>query len=158
MEESTFNVNQNRYAAFLVALAVLLLIPVVYVSFFKSDEPPKRVIIQQRVEAPPLIEEEKLNEQTEQAETVASEESYVNLALTYYTANRYRECIYFSRKALQINPRNVIAYNNICCSYNGLQNWDSAIIAGNAALSIDPGYQLAKNNIQWALSMKQQGK
>jgi tetratricopeptide (TPR) repeat protein len=48
-----------------------------------------------------------------------------------------------------------VAYNNICCAYNEMKDWDHAIEAGKKAIEIDPSNQLAKNNFNWAKSRKQ---
>lgn len=83
-----------------------------------------------------------------------SEGKYINLGLLYYKAKLYNEAINVWNKALGLNPKNSLAYNNICSAYNDLKEWDKAIEAGKKALEIDPNFQLAKSNISWAESQK----
>ena len=79
---------------------------------------------------------------------------YINLSLYYYQAHLYDESIKMSKKALELNPKSAVAYNNLCSAYNDLQDWDKAIEAGKKALELDPNFQLAKANLEWAESQK----
>jgi tetratricopeptide (TPR) repeat protein len=147
-----------KSSALAVTMIVMLLVPIVYVTFIKKEEPKEAIVIQQRVEAAPLTTNSQLDDQQKVLEASPSEKEYVNLAVSYYNAKRYRECINVSQKVIDINPKNATAYNNICSAYNCLSNWDSAIIAGNVALAIQPDFQLAKNNVAWAYKMKLESK
>jgi tetratricopeptide (TPR) repeat protein len=80
--------------------------------------------------------------------------NYINLSLSLYNSAKYRESIEMAEKALELEPDNANAYNNICASYCSLKEWDEAINACSKALQIDPDFQRAKNNLQWARSGK----
>lgn len=88
----------------------------------------------------------------------ATAQTYINLGLAFINLNEFEKSVYFSQKAIELEPKNSIAYNNLCVAYNGLQNWDKAIEVGEKALSIDPQFNLAKNNLNWAKSQKESKK
>jgi len=81
-------------------------------------------------------------------------EAYLNLSLTLYQRNKYRDCINACNDAIKLKPFFPEAYNNICSAYNALGEWDNAIKACNKAIELKPDFQLAKNNLNWALSQK----
>lgn len=83
-----------------------------------------------------------------------TQDNYLNLSLYYYQAKLYQESIVMGKKVLELNPKNVFAYNNICSAYIFLGEYDKAIEAANKALEIDPNFQLAKNNLNWAKDVK----
>ena len=72
----------------------------------------------------------------------------------YYNDKKYKQSIKYFEKAIEIEPKNAIAYNNICSAYNRLQKWDEAIKACEKAISLDVNFQLAKNNLNYSKSMK----
>ncbi|MBI4851186.1 MAG: tetratricopeptide repeat protein [Acidobacteria bacterium] len=82
------------------------------------------------------------------------ERTYVGMSAIYSENGFYQESINSCSKALEVNPANADAYNNICVAYINLKEWDKAIEAGNKALEINPNFQLVKNNIAWAVSQK----
>ena len=57
---------------------------------------------------------------------------------------------------LEIDPRDVVAYNNICAAHAKLAEWDRAIDACEKALAISPNHRLARNNLRWARNGKRQ--
>jgi tetratricopeptide (TPR) repeat protein len=75
---------------------------------------------------------------------------YLSLSYNYYKLMEYDKCIKVSAELLELEPNNVVAYNNICSSYNAIGNHDEAIKACEKALEINPDFQLAKNNLNWA--------
>lgn len=79
-----------------------------------------------------------------------NEANYLNLSLYCFQAKFYPESVKMAEKVLELNPKNVVAYNNICSAYVMLKEYDKAIEAANKALAIDPNFQLAKNNLAWA--------
>jgi tetratricopeptide (TPR) repeat protein len=83
---------------------------------------------------------------------------YIQKSLVYYNQKEYLKCIEQCYKALELQPSNDIAYNNICASYNQLQQWDNSIAAGKKGLTLNPNNQLLKNNLQVALDAKKAGK
>ncbi|MDQ3190064.1 MAG: hypothetical protein M3Q58_00565 [Bacteroidota bacterium] len=75
---------------------------------------------------------------------------YINLSLFCYKNHMFIESILACEKALEIDPRSATAYNNICSSYNSMEQWKKAETACKKALEINPEFQIAKNNLQWA--------
>jgi Tfp pilus assembly protein PilF len=72
---------------------------------------------------------------------------YMDLSLAYYNNQEYRHSMEAAAAALQLDPRNALALNNICAAFNKLQDWDSAVDACNRALTLDPTSQIARNNL-----------
>ena len=79
---------------------------------------------------------------------------YVDLAFHYYKADRLEDCTDASRKALELEPRNSAAYNNICAALTRLGELDRAIVACHRALELDPDFRRARANLRWALDLK----
>ena len=96
--------------------------------------------------------EEKLKAQLKLVASTPTADNYINLSLTQYQAKDFEGCIASCRKALELNPRSAIAYNNICSANNAMQNWKEAAIACEKALEIDSNFERARNNLNWALS------
>ncbi|MFH0867429.1 MAG: tetratricopeptide repeat protein [Bacteroidota bacterium] len=96
----------------------------------------------------------KLDVAIETAEQNPTEDNYINLSLKYYEDGQYEKCISACEEALKINPKNTIAYNNICTAYNQLKLFDKAITACNKALEIDSSFALAKGNLNHAKSQR----
>jgi len=78
------------------------------------------------------------------------ESSLIEQSMDAYRKKNYAECIAYCKKALQINPNSVIAYNNIGSAYNELEQWDKAVQALEKAVELSPDFTLAKNNLAWA--------
>lgn len=79
-----------------------------------------------------------------------SSDELIELSLNYYNEKMYVECILACKEAIKKQPKNAIAWNNICSAYNALGEWEKAINAGNQALRIDSKFELAKNNLNYA--------
>jgi tetratricopeptide (TPR) repeat protein len=94
--------------------------------------------------------EEKLKKELELVASNPTSDNYINLSLTQYKLKDYQGCIEACQKALELNPKNAIAYNNICSSYNAMKNWQAAAAACKKALDIDPKFERARNNLKWA--------
>jgi len=91
------------------------------------------------------------------AETYPAPENYLNLALAYYTANLFEECVSASQQALKLRPEYAEAYNIIGAAYNNMRMWDEAIAALEKATRLSPGFQLAVNNLNLARIKKGAG-
>lgn len=76
----------------------------------------------------------------------------INLSLEFYHEQMYQEVIRACEKALNIDPQNPYAFNNICSAYNAMEMWEKAIEAGEKAIEYKPDFELAKNNIALAKS------
>ena len=98
--------------------------------------------------------EEQIKKLEEQADKNPTSANYINLSLLYYKDGSYQKCIEACEKALKIDPKSALAYNNICSAYNALEKWDKAADACNKAIRINPDYQVAKNNLANALNKK----
>ncbi len=79
-----------------------------------------------------------------------TENNYINLSLQYYNKKMFSECIAANQKAIAINAKSTIAYNNICSAYNELKNYKAAEIACKQALQITPDFERATNNLKIA--------
>ncbi|MCB9187084.1 MAG: tetratricopeptide repeat protein [Flavobacteriales bacterium] len=94
--------------------------------------------------------EEKLAAQLLLVAKSPTADNYINLSLIQYQQKDFEGCIASCRKALELNPKSEIAYNNICSAYNAMKQWDKAIPACENALRIAPNFERAKNNLNWA--------
>jgi tetratricopeptide (TPR) repeat protein len=63
----------------------------------------------------------------------------------------YKSSIKVFKKAIQVNPNNVLAYNNLCATYNAIENYQEAIKYGEKAIQINPENELAKNNLNYSI-------
>ena len=81
-------------------------------------------------------------------------DEYINLGLMYYKDKLYKKSIKYFQKSIEKDPKNAIAYNNICSAYNAMQKWDEAIKACEKAIDLEPDFQRAKNNLNNSKSMK----
>jgi len=75
---------------------------------------------------------------------------YTGLSYNYYQLQDFEGCIRASKAMLLNDPKNYVAYNNICASHNSLQNFEQAAIACQKALELNPDSQLAKNNLKYS--------
>ncbi len=78
---------------------------------------------------------------------VPTAENYLDLSLAYYNEGKYGLCIQAAKKAIELKPNYVEAYNNMGCAHNILAQFDKSAEAFKKALSIKPDFQLAKNNL-----------
>ena len=64
----------------------------------------------------------------------------MNLSVAHYKAGRMAESIDAATKALAIEPRNSIAYNNICSAHIRRGEFDLGIAACEQALELEPEF------------------
>lgn len=88
------------------------------------------------------------------AQAHPSYQSFLNLGLVYYQSGMYEKSIEATQKAIDLDPNQAVAYNNIAAAYGALEKWDFEIAACEKALQLDSHFQLAKNNLEWAKSQK----
>lgn len=88
-----------------------------------------------------------LDAQADSVKKSPTADKYLTLSLGYYNAGRFQNCIDACNRALLLKPNFVAAYNNICASYNKLQQWGHAIAAAKKGLALEPNNQLLKNNL-----------
>ncbi|MFN8310151.1 MAG: hypothetical protein U0T73_09340 [Chitinophagales bacterium] len=72
----------------------------------------------------------------------------VNQSLEAYNQGDFGKCVSLCKAALRIDSNQIVALNNLCASYNALQQFDEAEKACRRALQVNPGYELAKNNLK----------
>lgn len=99
------------------------------------------------------IAEQRLTLSTTPLESLVSEQSedaYIELSLILYNAGLYQRSIEAAEKALTINPKSALAFNNICAAHNALNEWDQAVAACKKALRLAPDFAHAKNNLSIA--------
>jgi len=83
---------------------------------------------------------------------------WINLSLAQSKQGLNEASIASARKALEIDPNSVEAYNNIGAGYGAMGQWDEAIKNEQEALRLKPDYQLARNNLNWYTQQKAGGK
>ena len=83
---------------------------------------------------------------------------WINLSLVQSKQGLNEASIASARKALEIDPNSVEAYNNIGAGYGAMGQWDEAIKNEQEALRVRPDYQLARNNLNWYMQEKTGGK
>lgn len=82
-----------------------------------------------------------------QAKKSPSADSFIELSLYYYKANKFDSSAIAANQALKYDPNSATAYINICAANNVIGNWDAAIEAGEKAVQLKPDSKLAKNNL-----------
>lgn len=99
---------------------------------------------------------EKFNQQIiafkNKIKTNPNENIYIEFGNIYYNAGEFESAIKMYTMALQYNKNSVLAYNNICSSYNELEKWEKAKESCMKALKIDSTYVLSQNNLKIATS------
>jgi|GEM_PF-6024565 tetratricopeptide (TPR) repeat protein len=137
-------------------LSLVLLIPLGYLVYAN--------VIQKQPEAVAKTEEKATEtpavgniQMAIDAATSATEKSpsyltFLNLGLVYYQAGEYQKSVEATQKAIDFDPNQAVAYNNIAAAYGAMGKWDIEIAACEKALQLDPDFQLAKNNLAWAKS------
>jgi arylsulfatase A-like enzyme len=84
-------------------------------------------------------------------------DGYINLSLAYFEQEEWSRCIEACERALELDPRSALAFNNMCVAYGMTQQWKKAVVAGEQAVAIDPGFVLARNNLAWVRSERDDG-
>jgi Flp pilus assembly protein TadD len=72
------------------------------------------------------------------------------LSYAYIQNNQPALAIEPIMKALDLDPANLNAYNNLGVAYIYLKNYDKAESALKKAIELNPDFTLAKNNLKWA--------
>ena len=75
---------------------------------------------------------------------------YVNSAITYLDEGKIAKAIAYSSKAIELDPKNTIAYNNRGMLYGRIGDYRQALTDFETALRIDPHYEKALQNRQVA--------
>jgi tetratricopeptide (TPR) repeat protein len=105
-------------------------------------------------EVPPVAIEKPLQTQIQDAKNLAESQptdiNYVNLGLLYVNNNQHNEAVDANLKAIQLNPNNAVAHNNLGYTFNLMGKWKEAISEFEISLALQPDFELAKNNMAWA--------
>ncbi len=88
----------------------------------------------------------------QKAEPEPTVAGWIELSLERFEAGDLEDALEAAQKALELEPDNVRAHNNLCVTYGRLQRWQQAIAACEQALAVDPDFQLAANNLRWVRS------
>ncbi len=101
---------------------------------------------------------DKIAIQLEQIKENPTAQLYLELSDSYYGAGKYKKVLDACEQVLALEPNNQYAFNNKCCAYNKLKQWDNGIAACKKALQLDPNFELAKGNLSWAEGGKKKRK
>ncbi|MGF7079552.1 tetratricopeptide repeat protein [Mucilaginibacter sp. UYCu711] len=93
------------------------------------------------------VRKSKTDSEAAQIKASPTAEKYLALSLSYYSAERYQQCVDACMEAIKLKPNFPEAYNNICAAYNRLGRWAKAIEFGKMGLHLNPNNQLLKNNL-----------
>ena len=94
--------------------------------------------------------EERAGKLAGQIQSTDTAQELVDLGQTCYRSGEFELAIRACKKAIEIDPDNAKAYNNMCAAFCSLKKWTPAIAACNKALELLPDFQLARNNLRWA--------
>jgi len=74
----------------------------------------------------------------------------IDQALRLIQANQPGKAIPLLESVVASDPRNAVAWNNLCAANTMLMSYNIAIQDCTKALAIQPDFQLARNNLAWA--------
>lgn len=74
----------------------------------------------------------------------------INLSLAYINHGTPGAAVPVLETVVSGDPKNLVAWNNLCVAHTMQRNYKSALEECQRALLIDPTYQLARNNLKWA--------
>jgi len=74
----------------------------------------------------------------------------IDQALRLIQANQPGKAVPLLEEVVASDPRNAIAWNNLCAANTMLMSYNIAIQDCAKALAIQPDFQLARNNLAWA--------
>jgi tetratricopeptide (TPR) repeat protein len=143
------NPKKNRNIKIAV-LAVLLMLPIIFL-LVKFSSSPKAVTEKAEAGAPVAID---VAAYESKAKANPNFDNLIDLSNAYINTNMPGKSVEPLLKAIELNPKSAVAYNNLGVAYTMLQQYNSGIEACKKSLEIDSSFQLAKNNLQWATSEK----
>lgn len=151
MEQDNSKVNisitKEQVKRIKIAVIVLLfLFPLIYL-FYKTNGLPENKANDAPIAAQPASDISALEKAAAENPTF---DNLVNLSMAYINNQMPGKSINHLMKAIELNPKSAVAYNNLGVAYTMLQQYQNGIDACTKALEIDPSFQLAKNNLKWA--------
>lgn len=133
----------------ITGIVILFISPVVYLIVQTSGKPE---IVEEAKNTPAASQDIPTLEQLVQNNP--SFDNLINLSIAYINNNAPGKSIDHLKKAILLNPKSAIAYNDLGVAYTMLQQYQNGIDACTIALKIDSTFQLAKNNLKWASDEK----
>jgi tetratricopeptide (TPR) repeat protein len=131
----------------LILLVVILALPLIYL-FYKTNDLPANVNQDQPAPAPnAAVDIPALEKAVAENPTV---ENLVNLSTAYINNQMPGKSIEHLKRAVELDPKSAVAYNDLGVAYTMLQQYQNGIDACRMALKADTSFQLAKNNLKWA--------
>ncbi len=77
-------------------------------------------------------------------------ENLIELGYQYGLVGRGDEAMAMYNRAIEVNPKSAIGWNNLCAQFNAKNMFAEAVEACEKAAGIDPKYELAQNNLNLA--------
>jgi tetratricopeptide (TPR) repeat protein len=78
-----------------------------------------------------------------------SESNKLDLSLGYIQNGQSGRAVPLLETMTAANPKDAMAWNNLCVAHTLLQEYADGITTCNQAVSLKPDFQLAKNNLAW---------
>jgi len=78
----------------------------------------------------------------------------VDLSAKYCSNHQFDYCLAAAQRAIDLQPRNAEAYNNMSAAFLSLGRWDEGIEAARQALQIKPNSPAGKSNLAWGMAQK----
>lgn len=130
-----------------------------YKDIHKANWSPENTVHEIKIDGVPVCFIIKNNYQADnhiktlenELKTKPSVSGYMQLSLLYFDKKDYYNSIIASKKVIELDVNNSIAYNNMCSAYNRLKMYDKAKEACEKSLKINNDSQLTKNNLKVSL-------
>ena len=78
--------------------------------------------------------------------------SRIEQGMCYYGKEEWQLALSMFQSALNDDPDNALAFNNICATQNRMGEFMKALEACRRALELSPDFDLARNNLAWSQS------
>jgi protein O-mannosyl-transferase len=135
----------NKKKVLLVTVVLLLLAPVAYVLVSHFAQENTSAAASENVAAESVDAE--IEKAKQMAEQEPSDVHYISLSLLLINNQRFAEGVAACKKALDLNPKSIVAYNNLGFAQLMLKRYDESEKSLKEALAINPDFELAKNNL-----------
>lgn len=150
MESNNNDNSKNKFQFVKVAfLIALFLLPLIYL--FVSTSKQEVATQQERPEQLSKTDISSLEEATNKNPTY---DNLINLSMAYINNQMPGKSINYLKKAIELNPKSAVAYNNLGVAYILLGQYQNGIDACTKAIEMDSKFQLAKNNLKWGMDEK----
>lgn len=92
----------------------------------------------------------KIHQLVQAAESKPTFENFIALGFEYGMAGRSDEAIAAYNRAIAINSKSAIGWNNLCAEFNTQKRYADALPNCEKAVALDSKYELAQNNLKVA--------